>query len=605
MKKLLCPIFLAILTIFSIALVNAQADIASDVEVSYTVQEDGLTNVSYEITLRNIFTDRYAKSYTLQLQGTNPEEIYALEGEQALEFTTQTSGQTKQVTITFPDAVVGKDKTRTFNVTYKDKSLASKNGDVWDVSIPRLGSPEAFRTYDVSLIIPDSFGDPAYIFPTPSDANENNFTFSKGQIASTGINAAFGKFQTYELKLKYHLENPLHQSSFVEVAIPPDTSYQKIYLQQIDPTPDKLRSDEDGNWIASYSLDAREQLEVNLLAHAQVFNSPVQTVEMSEEFIAVNTQATEYWQTQDETIKALAAEYRTPRAIYDYVIRTLEYDNDRVTLNADRMGAVEALNNPGNALCMEFTDVFIAIARAAGIPAREVNGYAFSDNPTLQPLSLVTDVLHSWPEYWDANRKAWIAVDPTWGDTTGGIDYFNNMDLKHIAFAIHGKDDSIPYPAGSYKLGAYPEKNVEVNIGSIPEVRASKPEITIKPVGGFPLTSQRFEITVINPGPSALYDLPLVVLQNDKKETHRIEALLPYGNYTVSTIVPVGVLAMDMPEKIQATSGGVTTEFETQKADIAIYHSATLLLFILAATVGLFIYLGPSIKLPAKPWKRS
>lgn len=601
MKRSLCSItFSAFVVLVAVILltfsVKAQTDIASDVDVTYAIQEDGQADVNYEITLRNIFTDRYAKSYTLQLEGTSPEQIFVTENGSPLEFTTEAFDQTKRITVTFPEAVVGKDKTRTFNVNYKDNSFASKNGDVWDVSIPKLGSPEAFRSYDIKLIVPEEFGDPAYISPAPTSQDEREFAFNKEIIASAGIKAAFGEFQTYELMLKYQLENPLHQDTFIEIAIPPDTSYQKIYIKSIEPRPDKLISDEDGNWIASYSLNARQQMEVDLVAHAQVFNSPIQKVQITEQFLQQNTQATDNWQINDPAIQALAKQYKTPKEIYEYVVRTLEYDKERVTPNADRLGAVKALQNPNLALCVEYTDLFIAIARAAGIPAREVNGYAFSDNTSSQPLSLVTDVLHAWPEYWDVERNAWIAVDPTWEDTTGGIDYFNHMDLKHIAFAVHGKSDTLPYPAGSYKLGAYPDKNVEVQVSSIPNTSDSKPEISVKPTGGFPIFKQMYEINIYNPGPSALYNVPVKIDLAGRIEEYMIEALLPFGSETRTIITSVGLFASDMPDNIDVNAGAAQFTQPSNKTDIALYHSAVALLFILAITVGILIYLSP--------WKR-
>ncbi|GAI19887.1 unnamed protein product, partial [marine sediment metagenome] len=68
------------------------------------------------------------------------------------------------------------------------------------------------------------------------------------------------------------------------------------------------------------------------------------------------------------------------------------------------MGALKALNSKNPVVCMEFTDLFIALCRAAGIPVREVNGYAHTNNPKLRPLSLTLDVLHAWPEYYDENK---------------------------------------------------------------------------------------------------------------------------------------------------------------------------------------------------------
>ena len=138
-----------------------------------------------------------------------------------------------------------------------------------------------------------------------------------------------------------------------------------------------------------------------------------------------------------------AKNLKTAKGIYDFVSTKLKYDYERVKPNVERLGAVNALNNPNSAICMEFTDLFIALARAAGIPAREVNGFAYTENPKIQPLSLVNDVLHAWPEYYDYEKGVWIPVDPTWASTTGGVDYFNKLDLRHFTFVMHGKSSTL------------------------------------------------------------------------------------------------------------------------------------------------------------------
>ena len=91
---------------------------------------------------------------------------------------------------------------------------------------------------------------------------------------------------------------------------------------------------------------------------------------------------------------------------------------------------------------MEFTDLFIAIAREKGIYSREIQGYGFSLDQKLQPLSLSSDILHAWPEYYDTKTESWIAVDPTW-ENTSGINYFSSFDLNHIVFVIHGKKPGV------------------------------------------------------------------------------------------------------------------------------------------------------------------
>src|SRR5690606_27458932 len=129
-----------------------------------------------------------------------------------------------------------------------------------------------------------------------------------------------------------------------------------------------------------------------------------------------------FWPVNDPKIREIAQNLHSPKEVYDYVVNTFTYNYDRVGTTNQRLGALEALNAPDNALCQEFTDTFITLARAAGIPAREINGYAYTQNTTLRPLSLVPETLHAWPEYYDYESKQWIPVDPTWEHTTGGSD---------------------------------------------------------------------------------------------------------------------------------------------------------------------------------------
>jgi len=77
-------------------------------------------------------------------------------------------------------------------------------------------------------------------------------------------------------------------------------------------------------------------------------------------------------------------------------------------------------------------------------------------------LSLVSDVLHSWPEYYDVGQKLWIPIDPTWANTTGGVNYFDKLDYNHIALSIHGQASTYPYPAGFYKKAGKNSKDVRV-----------------------------------------------------------------------------------------------------------------------------------------------
>ncbi len=102
------------------------------------------------------------------------------------------------------------------------------------------------------------------------------------------------------------------------------------------------------------------------------------------------------------------------------------------------------------------------MARKTGIPAREIQGFAISNNDKLKPLSLSKDVLHVWPEYFNKQNNTWTQIDPTWTNTTSGVNYFDKLDLNHIAFVIHGDKLNDTLPAGFYKNPNKTSKDIQI-----------------------------------------------------------------------------------------------------------------------------------------------
>lgn len=577
--------------------VLSQNEFSTDSSVTYNVQDSGKTVVTHEITLENNFSNLYATSYTLSLENIDTSNVSAKDDQgRNLEVDTQKDGSVTNLKIVFSDAVVGKGSKRHFFVNYTNGSFAVKTGEVWEVSIPRLGNPDSFRNYTINLDIPASFGLEAYISPNPYSSNASDsgksYVFSKDQITATGITAGFGQFQVFSFNLYYHLENPLAKTAETEIALPPDTAFQKVYFSKIEPKPVNVRVDTDGNWIATYRLSPLERIDVNATGSVQIFASERPFPKPTDQTLSDNLKETQYWQVNDPQIKALAAQLKTPQAIYDYVSRNLKYDFDRVQPNVQRMGAVSALQNPTMAICMEYTDLFIALARAAGIPAREINGYAYTENPTLTPLSLVADVLHSWPEYYDKDKGVWIPVDPTWGSTTGGVDYFSKLDLRHFAFVIHGEDSTKPYPPGSYKLGPNPQKDVYVSFGKLPQKRNSIPILRAQTIRNIPFLPQIYQVDVINPGPAALYSLyPTVYYDTKEKNRDFTEVLPPYASYQMNITVPFSLLGKNTPDNIKVTVEESQITIPTNKTQIIINSLIVLCILFLIIIFAVLIRL--------------
>ena len=86
--------------------------------------------------------------------------------------------------------------------------------------------------------------------------------------------------------------------------------------------------------------------------------------------------------------------------IHDYIITNIEYYNDN-----KRSGAVyTAQQKEGQ--CCDYADLFIALCRAKGIPARYISGYTMEPGLTQN---------HAWPEVY-FKRYGWVPFDPTWAD---------------------------------------------------------------------------------------------------------------------------------------------------------------------------------------------
>lgn len=550
--------------------VGAQ-DFRQNFFASYELLDTGETRIHYEIELTNLNTEKYIQKYELSLQGLNPENIEVSDSEGEV----QTFKKQNKLTINFKEALVGKNKSRKLSLSFTDKNLLTKSGEVWEVYLPTIQNIDSFQTYTIKVLVPHSFGQLAYISPQTysKSANETHtiYRFDKNTLKDSTVTAAFGQFQVFSFALTYHLENPVNKTALIPIALPPDTAFQKMIYQTIEPKPIRISRDEDDNWIAEFELKPQQKIDVNASGHVQIFAEPYKTEFKSPEELKKYLQPQKYWEVNHPKIQSIAQNLKTPKQVYDFVVDTLSYNYDRVDPRVKRMGAVKALSFPDQAICMEFTDLFIALSRAAGIPAREVNGFADTNNQQLQPLSLVADVLHSWPEYWDDQKQIWVPVDPTWADTTGGIDFFSKLDLKHFVFVIHGTDSQEPYPAGSYKLGAYPQKDVYVSLSQLPQDRQPNSKIKINRIRSLALNKLNFEVVVTNTGPVAIYDQSLEIFVDEQKlRSFKLDFLLPYQQIKFEFDIKSGFLGSKAPEKISASLQNFGSEYEINKDQIVL-----------------------------------
>ena len=498
MKKILLSLFFLLFLLAFPVHTHASEYFDREYNVSYTVKETGTTHVSLTVTLTNKTSDYYASSDIIQLGFETLTNVTAQDPSGVLQPKITRTAEGNTVELNFRERVVGRDKALVFNVSFDTSDVAHQQGSIWEITIPGIANPDEFTRFNVEVSVPESFGEPSYIKPSQAD---KSLTFTKDQLGTSGISIAYGEVQYYSLDLIYHLQNRNLFPIRTEIALPPSTAYQEVSIDSIEPQPKNVVVDKDGNWLAEYVLLPSEKIDVAVKGRVRVILKPSAKEILSDEQRKLYTRERTHWEVNNTHIKELAQKLKTPEAIYEYVISTLTYDFDRVTDRQPRLGAVAVLANPESAVCLEFADLFIAIARAAGIPTREVNGYAYTQNQKQRPLSLSEDILHAWPEYYDSSRQQWIMVDPTWGNTTGGVDYFKVFDLDHIVFVRKGEESTYPIPAGGYKFsGDEQKKDVNVSLADAFEPERSTLDITPQmdkeflsgfPIGGTLLVKNR------------------------------------------------------------------------------------------------------------------
>lgn len=482
-------IFAKLLLVFAIFFLLPQkiyaSNFSTDYKVIYSIQENSDANVNLNVVLTNLSQNFYASSYDVTVGFKDIRDLKASEENTIVSPIKNIQDGKTTIHIPFDNKVVGLGNKLSFNLSFKTSEVAKNLQNVWEVNIPGISDQNDFSNFQAIVEYPSFLGKPTYIKPSlkniTQQPNANTIIFTKEDLGLSGISIAFGNLQTYDFNLKYHLENTNLFTIETEVSLPPDTNYQNVYIEDISPKPKNVVIDKDSNWIAKFDLNPSERKNITVKGFVNINLYP-EKEKITKDQINEYTKQQNYWESQNPKILNLARTINTPRKIYDYVVGNLHYDFSRVEGNKPRLGALNSLQNPDSAVCLEFTDLFIALSRASGIPAREISGYAYTDNGSQRPLSLIKDVLHAWPEYYDFDKGEWIMVDPTWGNTTGGVDYFNVLDFDHFAFVINGVNSSFPIPAGGYKFSNnLSSKDVNVSI-----IKSKKPRGSLlKPVGFF------------------------------------------------------------------------------------------------------------------------
>ncbi len=537
LKKVFPFILLLVIFLFPLKASAAEKQFDISVESKYNVQEDGVTDISQTITITNKTEYYYTPTYTVSVGFSDISNIQAYNSDGSIPTTLAEKGDVdKSIKLSFPKRYAGLNEKNIFTLKFSTRDIAKKQGNVWEVTIPGIEKPEEFQEYTVQIGVPEEFGIPTIVKPARKANEDNSIELSKEEVGKSGVYILYGDKQYYSFSLKYNISNPNLFPVRTEIALPPQTSYQNVVVTDYSEEPINVTKDSDGNWIAEYRLLPQQKKSIVVKGVIEIRSESL-SESLTNKQLKEYTTPRKYWDLGDKKNIAEIENLRTPEDIYKFVVKTLSYDYKKIATDNLRLGGKGALEKTSNSVCLEFTDLFISLARSKGIPARSVEGFAFTQNAKLRPLSLVNDILHAWPEYYDISTKKWVMVDPTWGNTTKGMDYFTSLDFSHVAFAIKGFDSEYPIPAGGYKFNKE-SKDVSVSFAKPSDFKVRN-NIQISdnlPVFSFPKIDIQGTVKIENRGNTS--EKNVVVDVRSSKNTKRqfiIDYLPPGGTREITT----------------------------------------------------------------------
>lgn len=222
------------------------------------------------------------------------------------------------------------------------------------------------------------------------------------------------------------------------VAFPrPSEPNQDVLETNATPEPQRVFDDGLGNHFASYVIEqipAGSNFTATFTATVVLRNMDINirpgsggTYRGEEDAFL---QPTFYADSTHPAVVAKARELESPKgdvydtvwSIYNYIVDSIAYQQ----LPGEWSASWVITHGEGGSA--ELGNVFVALARAAGIPARRISGWGqpFNVSETLSSNRFA----HGWAEFYTP-QFGWVPVDPTWGKVSR-FDNLGRPDDRHL-----------------------------------------------------------------------------------------------------------------------------------------------------------------------------
>lgn len=429
LRKTVLLFSLAFLIQLNTTNVSAQIGISTYTNFNHTIKSNGYidSSVSFFIVSSDTTVLTY---YTLTLAQNNIEpQIYSVTENKKLEATVYNRSNSTDILIDFENAIVSPNRPYEVSISYSYQYL---DGNVIDL----LSKVQDSVTENVTVKYPKEFGESSWISDQPEEikSNTDSYILNISKPDSTSIKIIFDQGIVYGFNISKSLNNNSDYSSQYELLLPPDTQFQKLIIDNIEPKPSQSIMDNNGNYLLIYTLEPNSNTDVKISGYLQM--------EYHDFYFAPDTPIYNtkdiYWSLEGKNIREFErylelnnynideiSDKKLIESIYYYVIEKLTPSTDSSTLSGGfRKGCIEVLDNALSATGENYADVIHTFLTYYEIPSIYTLGYV-SDISNYQEDGM----FHYWVQVY--NGENWIVLDPFLEDYSK-VSLYGREQLDHI-----------------------------------------------------------------------------------------------------------------------------------------------------------------------------
>ncbi len=408
-------------------------------------------------------------------------------GTTRLNFTKKIEADSAELNVKFPSDL-NPGKSVTFTLEYVHTGMTEENGALIDFFLNGFAKTSVFEDssnttkYTTYVYVPTLLPDANFVVPEGAkksiQGGYTRYSFEQSRLVDHYVWIQLGRTQFYHFKVTQKVKksenlNTGNQNRY-EIVIPRDIdelqTKQTIYYTKISPAPEWIKEDDEGNLLASFKTKSNYEGTLVFEGYAKIEKKDSEGLmafgklsEITQDFQSQYLSPAKYWEVNNSKIQSQAKQIRgTQTNVYDITTQTYEFVVNRIDYSDvkrfginERQGAVKTLEG-GAAVCMEYSDLYLTLMRAQGIPARAAFGYGYDPK-----LSSSSQESHQWVQVYAPALDEWVSVDVTWGENGPAL---IGGDLNHFYTHVASKSPNDPPGIASSGFGNLDLESAEYKI---------------------------------------------------------------------------------------------------------------------------------------------